>query len=59
MTLLTKFIDNKIHLLTIGGIGVYELPDKSYWLENSSGEGTQISRDLLEEKIEDLFEQVF
>ena len=59
MSLITEFIDKKIHLLTISGIEFYELPDKSYWLENSIGEGTQVSRDLLEEKIEDLFQELF
>jgi len=56
---ITEFIDNKIHLLTIGKIEFYELPDESYWLENHLGEGTQVGRDLLKQKIEDLFEQVF
>jgi len=59
MKKITEFIDSKVHLLTISGIEFYELPDKSYWLENSIGEGTQVSRDLLEEKIEDLFQELF
>ena len=59
MEKITEFIDNKVHLLTISGIEFYELSDKSYWLENSIGEGTQVSRDLLEEKIEDLFQELF
>jgi len=56
---LTELIASKVHLMDISGIEFYELSDNSYWLENSIGEGTQVSRDLLEEKIEDLFQDLF
>jgi len=58
MKKITEFIDEKVFQCSIEGFEISLLPDMSYWIENQDGEGTQVSRDLLNEKMNDLFDEL-
>lgn len=55
---ITDFIESGKFIFEIGGVSFSKLPDGTFWLENADGEGTQVNSDVLEEKINDLFDQI-
>jgi hypothetical protein len=56
---LSEFLRGTGRELDLGEFVLRELKDGTYWIEHSSGEGTQVAKETLIDVIRQLFHEVF
>lgn len=59
MQKISDFVNGNGRSITVGEFEVRELADGSYFIEHESGEGTQVSKEIFEGFIKELYNEVF